>query len=48
MKRFWYFFPIINRSSRMLEAVTLTKIETETYWNAHIRYWVACFMCPPT
>jgi len=40
---FRYLFAIIDRSSRMLEAVPLTNIETETCPDALISQWVARF-----
>jgi len=41
-----YLFTIINRSSRLLEAVPLANIETETCWDALINQWVARFGVP--
>ena len=43
---FRYLFTIINRSSRMLEAVPLTIIETETCRDTLISQWVARFGVP--
>jgi len=43
---FQYLFTIIDRSSRMLEAVPLTNIETETCRNALISQWIARFGVP--
>jgi len=43
---FRYLFNIVDRSSRMLEAVPLTNIETETCRDALISQWVACFGVP--
>ena len=40
---FRYLFTFIDRSSRMLEAVPLANIETETCRDALINQWVACF-----
>jgi transposase InsO family protein len=43
---FRYLFTIIDRSSRMLEVVPLTNIQTETCKDALISQWVACFGVP--
>jgi IS30 family transposase len=43
---FHYLFTIIGRSSRMLEAVPLANIETETCRDALINQWVARFGIP--
>jgi hypothetical protein len=43
---FRYLFTIIDRSSRMLEAVPLTNVETETCRDALISQWVARFGVP--
>jgi len=43
---FRYLFTIIDRSSRMLEAVPLTKVETETCRDALISQWMARFGVP--
>jgi hypothetical protein len=41
-----YLFTIIDRSSRMLEAVPLTNVETTTCRDALIRHWIGCFGVP--
>ena len=41
-----HLFTIIDRSSRMLEAVPLTNIKTETYRDALISQWVASYGLP--
>jgi len=43
---FCYLFTLIDRSSRMLEAVPLANIEKETYRDALISQWVAPFGVP--
>ena len=43
---FRYLFTIINRSSRMLEAVPLTNIERETCRDPLFSQWVARFVLP--
>jgi len=43
---FRYLFTIINRTSRMLEAVPLTNIKTETCRDTLISQWVARFGMP--
>ena len=45
---FRYLFTIINRSSRMLEAVLLTNVETDTCRDALISQWVAASAYRPS
>jgi transposase InsO family protein len=43
---FWYIFTIINRTSRWLEAIPLTNMETDTIVDTLIANWVCRFGAP--
>jgi len=43
---FWYLFNIIDRYSRIQEAVPLTNVQMETCRDALISHLVACFGLP--
>jgi Integrase core domain len=43
---FRYLFTIIDRSSRLLEAVLLTNVETTTCRDALVRHWISRFGLP--